>query len=141
MKTQSNLNTMATYVVNALLNEGFILHRYDAYSTNSVYIKLDYGVANSLRISDHRGKSHLSYRFNLLSYIDKQSETTRNGYPISDYPFEMADKLIQDIVVHRNGKQTRYGAANYQQYIKKSKAEVDNEPPKGFWQQAKRITK
>lgn len=42
------------------------IHRYDAYSTNSVYLKFDYGLGNSLRISDHHGKERLNYRFNIL---------------------------------------------------------------------------
>ena len=44
-----------------LLEKGFIVQRYDSVTTNSIYLKLDYGMCNSIRISDHKGKKHLSY--------------------------------------------------------------------------------
>ena len=49
-----------------LLDLGFIVHRYDAYSTSSIYLKLDYGLACGIRIADHPGKKKYSYRFNVI---------------------------------------------------------------------------
>lgn len=57
------IRDLAAYVCDRLVGK-VLIHRYDAYSTNSVYLKFDYGVANSLRIADHAGKEYLSYRFN-----------------------------------------------------------------------------
>ena len=54
-----------------LLEKGFIVQRYDSVTTNSIYLKLDYGMCNSIRISDHKGKKHLSYMYNLRSDIKK----------------------------------------------------------------------
>lgn len=65
------LEKAADKIINKLLDLGFIVHRYDAYSTNSIYIKLDYGACNSIRISDHEGKQHLSYKYNALKGIRK----------------------------------------------------------------------
>ncbi|WP_181879268.1 hypothetical protein [Levilactobacillus brevis] len=47
-------------------SQGIKVMRYDAYSTNSVYLKLDYGLLYTLRISDHPGKRYLAYRFNVI---------------------------------------------------------------------------
>lgn len=58
------IRDLAAYVCDRLAGK-VLIHRYDAYSTNSVYLKFDYGVANSLRIADHAGKKHLAYRFNI----------------------------------------------------------------------------
>ena len=58
-----NIRDLATEVAQKLVEAGFVVHRYNAYSTQSVYLKLDYGVANSIRISDHKGKEKLSYRY------------------------------------------------------------------------------
>ena len=52
-----------------LLDMDFIVHRYDAYSTSSIYLKLDYGVACGIRIADHPGKKKYHYRFNILKEI------------------------------------------------------------------------
>lgn len=59
------IHAIARQVTERMKEQGVIVHRYDAYSTNSVYLKFDYGAAYSLRISDHKGKKHLKYRFNI----------------------------------------------------------------------------
>ena len=56
---------IAEYVIEELLKHGFVIHRYDAHSTCSIYLKLDYGACNSIRISDHDGYEHLSYKYNI----------------------------------------------------------------------------
>ena len=59
-KNTKKIRDLAAYVCDRLDGK-VLIHRYDAYSTNSVYLKFDYGVANSLRIADHAGKKHLAY--------------------------------------------------------------------------------
>ena len=40
----------AEYIANKLIEKGVIIHRYDAYSTNSIYLKLDV-IASALVIT------------------------------------------------------------------------------------------
>lgn len=61
----ATVKDLAAYVCDKLAGK-VLIHRYDAYSTNSVYLKFDYGLGNSLRLSDHIGKAGLNYRFNKL---------------------------------------------------------------------------
>ena len=70
------LKDLADEICTRLLKEGFIIYRYDAYSSNSVYLKLDFGVSHSIRISDHEGKRHLHYRYNIGSHIKKDKTQT-----------------------------------------------------------------
>lgn len=56
---------VANQIENQLLNAGAIVHRYDAQS-GSVYLKIDYGVGYSIRISNHRTKKDLNYKFNIF---------------------------------------------------------------------------
>ena len=49
-----------------LLDMGIIVHRYNAYSTSSIYLKLDFGLTCGIRIADHPGKKKYSYRFNII---------------------------------------------------------------------------
>lgn len=76
--SNSIITQVADTLCRRLLSAGFIVHRYDAYSTNSIYLKLDCGVCNSIRISDHTGKGYLKYRYNIGSDIRKKTENT--GY-------------------------------------------------------------
>lgn len=70
VKKGKEVKALADYICNALAGK-MIIHRYDAFSTNSVYLKFDYGVANSLRISDHAGYGYLSYRYNITLGLKK----------------------------------------------------------------------
>ena len=46
---------IANILIKNLLNRNFTVHRYNAYSTSSIYLKLDYGLSCGIRISDHPG--------------------------------------------------------------------------------------
>lgn len=117
-------------LLNDLDKESFILQYYEAYSTSSCYIKLDYGVSNSIRISDHKGKDKYAYRFNFIINLDTSyEENGRHYYCAKDY-----NKLIADIKSFRNEQLDRFGF-NYYEYMLRNKKDKDNE--KGFWAKAK----
>ena len=110
--------------------KGFILQYYVAYSTNSCYIKLDYGISNSIRISDHKGKDKYPYKFNLMMDLDKSyEEDGRYYYSIKDY-----DKMILDIRAFKDVQLNKYGFYYYE-YMLKNKKDAKNK--KGFWVKAK----
>lgn len=131
------LNDLAERVIGKLKNK-VVIHRYDAHSTNSIYLKFDYGVANSLRISDHPGKKHLRYRFNLIT---EQAGTPHyivmNGeFPMHFYPPEEIDRLVNDILDAKEDKAKYY--TSYDAVMKKAAADSRNEQ-KGFWAGARKI--
>ena len=47
---------VASILIQELISIGFIVHRYNSYTTSSIYIKLDYGLSCGIRIADHPGK-------------------------------------------------------------------------------------
>ena len=117
-----------------LLNDldyyGFILQYYEAYSTSSCYVKLDYGISNSIRIADHKGKDKYPYRFNLMVGLDESYEVDgRYYYSVSDY-----GKMIQDIKNFKNEQLNKYGFSYYE-YMLKNKKDAKNK--KGFWSKAR----
>ena len=110
--------------------EGFILQYYEAFSTSSCYIKLDYGISNSIRIADHKGKDKYPYRFNLMLNLNESyEENGRNYYSINDY-----NKMIQDIKNFRDNKLDEYGFSYYE-YMLNNKKDAKNK--KGFWTKAR----
>ncbi|MNN67431.1 hypothetical protein D3C81_1830650 [compost metagenome] len=113
--------------------QDFTIQRYNAYSTNSVYLKLDYGVCNSIRFSDHAGKKHLAYRYNLLTDIEKMNdERNERGLKRSYYPVNWLDVMLQDIVRDREEKLRNYGEDLYARYMRNNKREGEQDT-KGFW--------
>lgn len=132
-----SLNEIAEYVQNKLLEQGFIIHRYDAYSTNSIYLKLDYGVAHSIRISDHQGYGHLSYRYNINNkyrfggWCKDRNNMWRYNCPAND---KEIDRLISIILANKIEKKTFYDYDKLmEKYILESKDKT------GFWQKAKEV--
>lgn len=139
MKKRSNKsNELAQQVIGRLKAESFTIQRYDAFSTNSIYLKLDYGVCNSLRISDHKGKDHLDYRYNLLTHIEKfNRELSSNGYIRYYFPEFMLEDLINRILTDRHAEITQHGLGIYTQRMRHNKRA--NRDRKGFWRESKLI--
>lgn len=134
----SKLNAVAEEVIKRLSGK-VIIHRYDAFSTNSIYLKFDYGVANSLRISDHDGKHHLRYRYNILmSMGDKSSKEshTREGHEMWFYGPHMIRACCRDILAAKKDRQTRY--RDYDGMVDDAKKNVA-QPQKGFWSGARLV--
>jgi len=127
--------TVVDKIINTLKQHGIIIQRYDSITSNSIYLKLDYGVLKSIRISDHPSKKHLHYRYNLqrdliTSRYDKR--TKRFFYPTAD-----VDRMLQQILSDRNDKKQRFGA-NYDRYMMENIR--DNGHKQGFWSESQIIS-
>ena len=129
---------LANIVQDLLIDKGFVVQRYDAYKTNSVYLKLDYGVANSIRFSNHVGKQHLRYRYNIGPHIENYTET-EDTYPRYYYPASQYKQMVHDIVSAKNAKIGLYGSDHYKYSMERYY--LEGQSKKGFWQQAYTVTK
>ena len=131
------LKKLANTLIKRLKAEGFHLLRYDAYSTDSIYIKIDFGMCNSIRIASHPGKKHLSYRYNIGDYIQKYEKIIQE-FPMEFYPVTEADALIEAIKKNRADKLQKYGQDSYDYFMQKNRTEnAENE--KGFWAKARAV--
>lgn len=129
------IDEIAAEVIERLVGK-VVIHRYDAYRTNSIYLKFDYGVANSLRISDHPGKKYLKYRYNVLT-TQKDKQTKKDGgFERIYYSPAMIKALCRDIMASKREKQEFY--RDYDGLVRQKAAEVRHE--RGFWQQAKEVS-
>lgn len=126
---------IAQQVIDRMKEQGVIVHRYDAYSTNSVYLKFDYGAAYSLRISDHKGKKHLKYRFNIEIGLNKPREEKRDRCYMEFYPDTQVKRCINRILQVREYRQQK--ADNYQALVNWYKWKSVDSP--GFWEQAREV--
>lgn len=133
------IKQLANELVTCFLKEGFNVQIYEAYSTSSVYIKLDYGLSNSIRISDHKGKKHLRYRFNVLINETGYRTKVQGGIERRYYGTDKISKLISDIIKFRDSKIQYYGGLD--EYTNK-KLYYKNlcSGNKGFWSSAKEVT-
>lgn len=106
-----------------LLDMDFIVHRYDAYSTSSIYLKLDYGIACGIRIADHPGKKKYSYRFNIIKDFNGNKVILKDGLISRFYDFTELEKVLKDVQEEKQKKLCKYGINNYNLYIKREQKE------------------
>lgn len=102
-----------------LLDMGFIVHRYDAYSTSSIYLKLDYGLSCGIRIADHPGKKKYSYRFNVIKDYNGDKVILKDGLICNFFDFNELDEVINAVQKEKQDKISKYGLKNYQLYMER----------------------
>lgn len=134
----SNFKKMADKLASRFLAEGFTVHRYDAYSTDSVYLKLDYGLGNSIRISDHKGYKHLKYRFNIGTWVRQRRDEQDGEYIRSYYPAEDMEALVADVLRNRYKKRRHLGERGYNKRVGELR-ERSRHIRKGFWSYCRRV--
>lgn len=118
-----NEKQIAKILVQKLLDMGFIVHRYNAITTSSIYLKLDYGVCCGIRISNHNGKKKYHYRFNVVKgYVGDKIIYFKNLISYF-YTFEELPQLLVAVKKERETKIKRYCLENYKSYIEKEKQE------------------
>ena len=114
------------------LSEFFIVHKYCATTTKSVYIKLDYGVANSIRVSDHNGIEKYKYKYNIRKDIEEKYEEMEGTYLRKYYPFKDIGDLVIDVVVDREMKKVTIGKEEYYKQMEEKKKQSES-ATNSFW--------
>lgn len=130
---RNKLDNLADSIAKRLIAEGFTVQRYNAYTTNSIYLKLDYGVCNSIRLSDHPGKKYLKYRYNIGSFV-KEYRKEKDRFDRFYYRADKSKNMIKKIIEDREAKKSRYGEDGYIRLMQKSKSK--NAGTLGFWSKA-----
>lgn len=110
-------------LVPRLLDMGLIVHRYNAHSTSSIYLKLDYGLACGIRIADHPGKKKNSYRFNVIKDYVGDKVILKDGLICRFYGFNELESVLDAVQKEKQEKINKYGLENYQTYMEKEKQE------------------
>ena len=133
MPKKKEFQQIADTLATRLKSEGFVIQRYNAYSTVSVYLKLDYGLVYSLRISDHAGKKHLKYTYNLIKGYSGKRLVKEGTVWRQYYSFSQIDELVAAILAKREWVKERY----YPDYAKSMEdSRLKNEGKRGFWAEA-----
>ena len=135
MSKVKKIQRAAEWFINECAKEGIVVMRYDAYSSDSVYLKLDDGVLGTIRISDHKGKKHLKYKYNLILGSPRK-RTVENGTKRLYVPFQDIALLWEAIQRDKASLVRRHGEM-YEQYMKKNREMADRS--KGFWAKAKYV--
>jgi len=114
---------VANILVEKLLEKGFVVHRYNAHSTSSIYLKLDFGVCCGIRIADHPGRKKYCYRFNVIKDYVGDKVILKNGLICRFYDYKELDSVIDAVQNEKQEKIRKYGFDNYNLYMEKEKNE------------------
>lgn len=114
-----NGNDVTNILASRLLEMGFIVHRYDAYSTSSIYLKLDYGLSCGIRIADHPGKKKYSYRFNVIKDYIGDKVIYKDGLICRFYDFNELECVLEAVQKEKQEKLNKYGLQNYKTYMER----------------------
>lgn len=131
---------IADEIQEKLLNMGFTVHRLDAFTTNSVYLKVDCGVCHSIRVSDHRVKKHLKYRYNIGPFVRKFSsehDMHRRYY----FTVDEVDRLVNFVKYDRVHQIDVLGGEEaYKEQVRlfRERGEAMTE---GFWTKCREVKK
>lgn len=129
---------IAADLITLLQREGFTIQRYNSVTTSSIYLKLDYGVCNSVRIGDHKGKKQYKYRYNVdIGRKQINRHKTPEGWHRWYYPETALRNLLQDVVKERQLLKNKKGEAHYQLLM--AQRELEGRGTKGFWQSAQLV--
>jgi len=112
-----NSDKVAKYLTKELGKLGFVVHRYNAKSTNSIYLKLDYGVCCGIRISDHNGKKKYHYRFNVFKDYKGDKVVVRDNLISYFYTFNELSQLLVKVLEEKKMKLKKYGIENYKRIM------------------------
>lgn len=117
-----NEKQIAKILVKELIKLGFIVHRYNAYTTNSIYLKLDFGVCCGIRIADHNGKKKYHYRFNVIKDYKGDKITYFRNLISYFYTFDEIPQLLQKIKEEKQTKIRKYGIDKYYSLMEMEKS-------------------
>ena len=120
-------------LVNKIIAEakwlGIEVMRYDSKNTNSVYLKFDAGMLNSVRISDHRGYKKYAYRYNIILNIVPTIEIDR-GFDRYYYNQNGVKDFIKKLETEYSKALKKY-EGDYTKIMEKNK--ITNKDKRGFW--------
>ena len=129
--------------MNQCRKEGIVVHVYRAKTSSTIYLKFDWGVAHSLRISDHKGIEKYHYRFNLIKGLKEVVRVEyKNKNHSNYYPFREIYQCWDEIVDNRKRVLEKKGKEEYQREMQRVEARINRLPKDKlypFWKYGKRL--
>lgn len=117
-------NALVKHIKKRLSERGIAVQVHRSKSTNSIYLRFDYGVLNSCRVADHQGKGY-AFKYEIGSHINQHRVDYQiwNGRSTERmfYHSNQADKLVDDVLYKRSNLRAKYGKDNYDKFLEDGK--------------------
>lgn len=124
MAKSNKITRYADEVISILKEKGFVIQRHDLYEDDlskdkAVYLRLDYGVAGTIRICSKKGKEYVNHQYNII-LNQKHSRFIIRSENVSGEPRDLGE-MIDWIIKERKDIYKRYGKYRYGYFVKKYK--------------------
>lgn len=100
----------ADVLVQKLNQNGFTVHYHPSSCSDSIYLTVDYGEGNTIRVSDHNSKKMSKCKYNINTRQRKFKRTAKGKFY---YPIEDTNLLIKHIIKEREKRIKYYGKLIY----------------------------
>lgn len=123
----ASLADIGNCIFRILRGRGATVETYKA-DTGSIYMRIDYGVAGSIRIADHKGKRHLKYKYQII-HNGKSNQVRELPYYNKTFGVEYSrtlgtlstmEKVVANIIKDRAEKMAKY-SNKYYEYMEDNK--------------------
>lgn len=118
------IEDMANELIEWLKARKIVVQLYKSKRENSICLKLDYGVLNSIKITEKEEQKDLHYKYNIVfDLLDRKVIKIKSDYGLIErhfFPFKEKEIMIEQILEDRKRKKKRYGK-RYSLYMKKNK--------------------
>lgn len=111
------LSDIADILTANLTAAGVEVFRMESKNTESIYLKIDYGVCNTIRISGHYSRK---CRYNIGPYVS-HFRVEHGRYDRYYYQVKRCDELTRRILKDRRTLLRRYGRKTYARYMHMNK--------------------
>lgn len=111
------LSDIADHLQNNLTAAGVEVFRMESKHTESIYLKIDYGVCNTIRISGHYSRK---CRYNIGPYVS-HFRVEHGRYDRYYYQSKRWNELTRRILRDRRSLIMRYGHYRYARYMQMNK--------------------
>lgn len=105
-----NTKTVATNLISNLKKAGFVVNRYDSHTSNSIYLILDNGACNKVRISDHYGRKH---RYNVILGLEKSYKEVSKSGSMYFFSEKHINRLVNEIKARKASIIVKLGFEGY----------------------------
>lgn len=125
----ASLADIGNCIFRILRGRGATVETYKA-DTGSIYMRVDYGVAGSIRIADHKGKKHLKYKYQIIHNGKRNNQVRELPYYNKAFGVEYSrtlgtlstmEKVVANIIKDRAGKMAKY-SNKYYEYMEINKS-------------------
>ena len=136
----SDTKNIALSIQSELKNRGYAVHRFDDYLNRTIILKVDYGLLDTIRISEKADSLNFPYKYNVRMDLKRERVVSEDSKVRYYFPYENHSKLFDTIDFYYSECKSKYGEKWYSDKLK----ELENTCLYGFgksyfWRKAYRV--